>query len=139
MEVTGWGAFWLLIVVIYLTPKFLNLLPSRTEAMRRELKETKAALNLSRAENARFFALIASWNKSQNASTQKAFQSHVDKFKPKCWDVLQLTPNSSEKEIKSRFASLAKAHHPDHGGNPATFRRILQARDEALKTVHVHA
>ncbi len=36
-------------------------------------------------------------------------------------------------QIDAHFRRLAKAHHPDHGGKPENFRRIVAARDEAKR------
>ena len=35
--------------------------------------------------------------------------------------------------VRALFNEAAKLHHPDHGGDPATFRRLVEARDLLLK------
>lgn len=41
--------------------------------------------------------------------------------------ILGLQKPSTQNEIKSRYRSLVKKHHPDHGGDPARFREIKEA------------
>lgn len=38
-------------------------------------------------------------------------------------------------QIKTHFRRLSKRHHPDHGGSPENFRKILAARDAALAEI----
>lgn len=40
---------------------------------------------------------------------------------------LDIEPGASEKEIKAAWRKLAKATHPDQGGDEAEFRRVQQA------------
>lgn len=35
-------------------------------------------------------------------------------------------------QIERAFRQLALRHHPDHGGDPAEFRRLKRARDNLL-------
>jgi curved DNA-binding protein CbpA len=39
----------------------------------------------------------------------------------------------TREDIMSYFRRLAFQHHPDHGGDPAKFRELVEARDRALK------
>lgn len=48
------------------------------------------------------------------------------------WAVLGLEPNATVPEIKAAFRKRALVTHPDHGGDPATFRATQQAYREAL-------
>jgi hypothetical protein len=43
------------------------------------------------------------------------------------FDVLGLPTSASEEEMKKRFRELAKAHHPDRGGDLAMMKRINEA------------
>lgn len=51
------------------------------------------------------------------------------------WVVLDLAPGSSADVIKRRYHELAKAHHPDRGGNAVTFAAITNAYKRALDEV----
>lgn len=49
------------------------------------------------------------------------------------WKVLNLNPvTATAGDIKTAFNSLAKQHHPDHGGNPEVFERLKVMRDSLL-------
>ncbi|MCS7183983.1 MAG: DnaJ domain-containing protein [Patescibacteria group bacterium] len=43
------------------------------------------------------------------------------------YKILGVPENASEEEIKKKFRELAKKHHPDFGGNPEKFKKILEA------------
>jgi DnaJ family protein A protein 2 len=40
---------------------------------------------------------------------------------------LGVKPKATQKEIKVAYRKLALDHHPDHGGDPETFRLISEA------------
>lgn len=40
---------------------------------------------------------------------------------------LELTQSASEADLKAAHRRLTKLHHPDRGGDPATFVRVQQA------------
>jgi hypothetical protein len=46
--------------------------------------------------------------------------------------VLDVSPAASEAEVQAAFRKQALAHHPDHGGDPAKFRAVVEARDAML-------
>lgn len=48
---------------------------------------------------------------------------------PTHYEVLGISENASEEEVKQEYRRLAKAAHPDTAGDPATFRRITEAYD----------
>jgi molecular chaperone DnaJ len=43
------------------------------------------------------------------------------------YQILGIPENASEEEIKKRFRELAKKYHPDVGGDPEKFKKILEA------------
>ncbi|KAK8801138.1 hypothetical protein WA158_001908 [Blastocystis sp. Blastoise] len=47
----------------------------------------------------------------------------------KFYDLLEVSPNASQDEIKKAFRKLAMKHHPDKGGDPQTFAKIKEAYD----------
>jgi hypothetical protein len=52
-------------------------------------------------------------------------------FRP--WVAFNLNPSkATTQDIKRAFVQLAKKHHPDVGGDPATFERLKKMRDTLL-------
>lgn len=47
--------------------------------------------------------------------------------------VLGLPPGASQDQIKSAYRKLAMKHHPDKGGDAATFNNLTKAYKEATK------
>ena len=47
--------------------------------------------------------------------------------------VLGLPPNASRQQIKRRYRTLAKKHHPDRGGDQHEMRRIIAAYELLMK------
>ena len=45
------------------------------------------------------------------------------------YELLELEPNASKKEIKKAYMRLANIHHPDKGGDAEQFKLILKAYD----------
>ena len=45
------------------------------------------------------------------------------------YDVLGVSKDASDKEIKTAFRKLAQKHHPDAGGDEAKFKEISEAYD----------
>ncbi len=43
------------------------------------------------------------------------------------YDVLGVSKNASDKEIKSAFRKLAQKYHPDRGGDESKFMEISEA------------
>lgn len=41
--------------------------------------------------------------------------------------IFGLGPRFTRRELVARFRELVKVHHPDQGGDPKTFRRVLDA------------
>src|SRR5262249_22774605 len=48
-----------------------------------------------------------------------------------CWATLGLTPAATAEAVRQQYFRLAKQHHPDHGGDPAEFRRVQTAYERA--------
>jgi curved DNA-binding protein CbpA len=49
-----------------------------------------------------------------------------------CFNLLGLTPGSSEERIKQAFRKMAKTHHPDLGGSSEKFVKIQQAYEQLM-------
>lgn len=49
------------------------------------------------------------------------------------YQVLGVDVHASTSEIRKAFATLAKKHHPDIGGDPVEFDRIKQAYEKGMK------
>ena len=47
--------------------------------------------------------------------------------------VLGLPPNATPPQIKRRYRSLAKRHHPDRGGDQRQMQRIIAAYEFLMK------
>ena len=47
--------------------------------------------------------------------------------------VLGLPPNATRQQIKRRYRSLAKKHHPDRGGDQRQMQRIIAAYELLMK------
>jgi curved DNA-binding protein CbpA len=47
--------------------------------------------------------------------------------------VLGLSPNATPQQIKRRYRTLAKQHHPDRGGDPRQMQKIIAAYEFLMK------
>lgn len=47
------------------------------------------------------------------------------------WQVLGLLPTATREQIDQRYRELARQHHPDRGGDEATFKRVQIAYQKA--------
>lgn len=45
------------------------------------------------------------------------------------YKILQINPSASVREIKESYRKLSMKHHPDRGGDPKYFQKILDAHD----------
>jgi hypothetical protein len=54
---------------------------------------------------------------------------------PECFRVLGLTPPCTVKQVRTAFREQARKHHPDHGGDPEAFRRLVSHYEAAVKLV----
>lgn len=48
------------------------------------------------------------------------------------YQVLRIAVTATEKEIKAAYRKAARKAHPDHGGDPATFRRVTLAYETLI-------
>lgn len=48
------------------------------------------------------------------------------------FELLELDRKSSKAQVKERWRKLAAVHHPDKGGDSATFQTLKKAYEEAL-------
>ncbi len=48
------------------------------------------------------------------------------------WEVLGVARDADRKAIANAFRALARVHHPDHGGDPADFRRVRKAYEDGI-------
>ena len=49
------------------------------------------------------------------------------------YEVLGLAKGASMDEVKKAYKKLALLHHPDKGGDPEYFKRIVRAKEELLE------
>jgi DnaJ-domain-containing protein 1 len=48
------------------------------------------------------------------------------------WQVLGIEPEAGTDTVRNAYRALARRHHPDAGGDPAEFKRLRQAYEQAL-------
>jgi hypothetical protein len=51
------------------------------------------------------------------------------------WTLLGVSRDVTERELKAAYRKRALETHPDHGGDEATFRRVVRAYAEAQKRI----
>lgn len=49
------------------------------------------------------------------------------------WKTLGVVPEISDVALRERYLSLARQHHPDHGGKAEDMRRINEAYEKVLE------
>lgn len=62
----------------------------------------------------------------------KGFMALPDPDARDWWDVLHVKRSASNEEIRQAYFSLAKQHHPDHGGDATMFDMVQKAYDLAM-------
>lgn len=50
---------------------------------------------------------------------------------PECFAFLQFSELPSQEELEKRYRALAKAYHPDAGGNTEMFNKLTKAKEDA--------
>jgi DnaJ-domain-containing protein 1 len=48
------------------------------------------------------------------------------------WQVLGVEPEADTETVRNAYRALARLHHPDAGGDPAEFKRLRRAYEQAL-------
>jgi DnaJ domain len=71
----------------------------------------------------------------ENSRVRSERRSQEDEY-TRALRLLGLAPGSSDDEIESAFRKAARRHHPDVGGDPVKFRKLVDARN-LLSTRHV--
>lgn len=51
------------------------------------------------------------------------------------WDILELTPQATEPDIRAAFRRLARLTHPDAGGDKEEFIKLQNAFEEGLRSL----
>lgn len=49
------------------------------------------------------------------------------------FEILGIGPTSNTIEVRRAYRELVKVHHPDKGGDPEVFKKILAAYQEAME------
>lgn len=63
----------------------------------------------------------------------RGFSALPEKASSAWRDIIPVKSEVTMADVDSAFRELAKAHHPDAGGNDERFRQIIQAREDARK------
>lgn len=58
--------------------------------------------------------------------------SQADPGNPSHYEVLQVAVDATERQIKQAYRRMARLTHPDHGGSPASFRRVSAAYETLI-------
>lgn len=79
-----------------------------------------------------YYSDLRNINKESSASVDALLDSFWQQFTqhiaaPRAHEVLQLTGHETYAEKKRRYKQLAQQHHPDKGGDAATFKQIQEA------------
>ena len=62
----------------------------------------------------------------------------------KYYDILGIDSNTPQEEVKKKFRKLSMQHHPDRGGDPEMFNKIIEAYkfvsniNNKLKNIHIN-
>lgn len=65
---------------------------------------------------------------------EQAFTGYVALPAPvQWWDVLGVSPQATEDDVRAAYRQLAKVHHPDAGGTHENFVAVQQAYERALQ------
>jgi hypothetical protein len=78
------------------------------------------------------------WPSTSSATSRGARASRDSRENKKSdaesiWTLLDVPSHATLEEIRAAFKRRALALHPDHGGDPATFRRLVRAYEEAQR------
>jgi len=107
--------------------------------------ETAGSVTYGASEEAKSFARNPerglSWARAESAAAHDAsrlYKKHHAgktgaKAKPEYLELLGLGPAFTRAQVIAAFRAKSKEHHPDRGGDSEIFRRLVQARNRALK------
>jgi len=114
-----WGYFYATVIAKTKEELFSDIL----NAQRKEKAERKSAYEERKkwedSENERFFSWFFGSVKIDNTP--------IGEFK-----TLSLESDASEQDIKDRYRTLSKQHHPDKGGSQKVFIEITEAKNKCL-------
>ena len=51
------------------------------------------------------------------------------------WKILGVEPEADQAAVRNAYRALARRHHPDAGGDPAEFKRLRRAYEQALAQI----
>jgi DnaJ-domain-containing protein 1 len=112
----------------------INILPTD------QVKQTNS-FELSNNVDAKLAAYYLDWSeyeKTDETEVSRLISSFYQRMdlegdKQSALNILKInTPSPSKLEIKQQYRKLVQKHHPDTGGNPATFIEIRQAYEQLL-------
>jgi hypothetical protein len=111
---------------------------TREEALR--AAERAAGVRLVEVESswARAWARVLlgqpPWDKHRPAGARRPAAARPGEGSPaSIWAILGVPPHTTGPALKQAFRQRALATHPDRGGDPAAFREVQRAYDEAVR------
>ena len=123
-----------------ISPMRDRLFPEQMEARRKE-REERARRKRDREEEERAKRHFYSGGESFFFFNNEFYQQFENLFaammgvptsSPSDYAILGIEPHSSAEEVKSAFRKRALECHPDKGGDPDKFRKLVQARNNCL-------
>jgi hypothetical protein len=77
------------------------------------------------------------WERHRASGARRPAASRADEggARASIWSILGVAPNTAGPALKQAFRLRALATHPDRGGDPAAFREVQRAYDEAVRRV----
>ncbi len=69
--------------------------------------------------------------RAEDAAPRRAKPARADAPAASVWQVLGVAPGASADELKRAYHQRALETHPDHGGDPDTFREVQAAYERA--------
>ena len=106
-------------------------------ASMRMLKNPSYAKNFTIGELLDLYAMkdkVLEWRES---NPREEYDTEPLRIRREAYDVLGVSPEASEEQIKAAYRRLARRHHPDRNGNSkdstAKFIELQEAYEDALK------
>lgn len=83
------------------------------------------------------------WGVGSLAQAFAGYQQLEEKTEASCWDVLEIPPPTApglsqqnrENHVMDAYRRKARETHPDSGGSPEAFDRVVKAKDMALQLI----